>query len=175
MSRLKFLKCAGTALTVLGCVTLLATPAAAQTTATASIAATANVVGVTPLTAVGVADLVFGPVLAGVATPIADPATQGGRFDLTGEPLAPIGLTYTLPTDLSGAGGTIPISFGPNDGLLWDPYPGAFTTFDPNLPVNSAIDATGNLTVGIIGTVSPAAGTTTGLYTGTITLTVSYL
>jgi hypothetical protein len=84
-------------------------------------------------------------------------------------------MTYTLPTDLSGAGGTIPITFGPTDGLLWGPYPTTFTTFDPNIPVNTAIDAAGNLTVGIVGTVSPPAGTTTGTYTGTITLTVSYL
>jgi hypothetical protein len=120
MSRLSIIKRAGAAVTVLGCVALLAAPAAAQTTATASIAATADVLGIAPLTAVGVADLDFGTVLAGAATTIADPATQGGRFDLTGEPLA-------------------------------------------------------NLTVGIVGTVSPPAGTTTGTYTGTITLTVSYL
>jgi hypothetical protein len=153
----------------------VAAPAAAQTTASASIAVTAAVVGIAPLTATGVADLNFGTVLAGGPTTIADPATQGGRFDLTGEPSAPVTMSYTLPTGLTGAGGTIPISFGPSDGLLWAPYPTAFTTFDPNVPFLTAIDVTGNLTVGILGTVNPPTGTTTGTYTGTITLTVSYL
>jgi len=175
MSRLSFIKRAGTAVTVFGCAAVLANPVAAQTTATASISATADVVGIAPITAAGVADLDFGVVLAGGPTTIADPATQGGRFDLTGEPSAPVTMTYTLPTDLTGAGGNIPITFGPTDGLLWGPYPTASTTFDPNVPFLTALDGLGNLTVGIVGTVNPPVGTTTGTYTGTITLTVSYL
>ncbi len=175
MSRLSFIKRAGIVVAMLTCVALLATPASAQTTATASIAATADVVGIAPITAVGVADLDFGVVLAGGPTTIANPATQGGRFNLTGEALAPVTLAYTLPTGLTGPGGSIPITFGSTDGLLWGPYPTASTTFDPNIPFLTALDVAGNLTVGIVGTVNPPAGTTTGTYTGTITLTVSYL
>lgn len=163
------------ALTLLGCAALLAAPSAAQTTATANIAATANVVGVVPLAATGVNDLDFGAVLAGAPSTPANTAAQAGRFDLTGEPDAAIQVDYTLPTELTGTSGSIPISFGATDGLLWDPFPTAFSTFDPNIPFLTAIDATGNLTIGITGTVDPPLGTTTGTYDGTIILTVAYL
>lgn len=163
------------AVALLGCAVLLAAPSAAQTSATASIAATANVVGVTPLAATGVNDLDFGAVLAGVPSTPADVAAQGGRFNVTGEPDADVSVDFTLPTDLAGPSGTIPITFGATDGLLWGPFPTAFTTFDPNIPFLTTIDPSGNLTVGITGTVNPGIGTTSGTYTGTITLTVAYL
>jgi spore coat protein U-like protein len=161
-------------LALLGLAVLTAKPVEAQSTATASIAAIASVVGVAPLTATGVNDLNFGSVPAGSPTTPASLASQAGRFDITGEPAAPVSVTFTLPTDLTGAGGTIPITFGTTDGLEWAPFPTAFTTFDPTVPYLTAIDGTGNLTIGISGTVNPPSGTTTGTYTGTITLTVAY-
>lgn len=154
---------------------LQAKPAAAQTSATASVQAIAMVQGVAPLTANGVNDLSFGTVFAGAASTPSNLPNQAGRFDITGEPSAPVTVSLTLPVQLTGPGGNIPISFGNTDGLLWDPFPTAFTTFDPNTPLVTSLLASGTLSVGITGTVSPAAGTTTGTYTGTITLTVSYL
>ena len=150
--------------------------AAAQTTASASIDATALVLGIAPLTAVGVNDLDFGSVAAGsVGTP-ASAAANAGRWDVTGEPLAPVSVSFALPTVLTGpALATIPISFNATDGLLWDPYPGTFTTFNPNALSATALTLGGTLTVGISGSVAPPTGTVTGTYTGTITLTVSYL
>jgi hypothetical protein len=153
--------------------TALVTSAAAQTTVSTSISAAAGVVSVA-LTATGVADLDFGAVLAGAVSSPADLATDAGRFDLTGEPSAAIGISFTLPAVLTGPGGSIPIDFGVSDGLLWAPYPTAFTTFDPNVPFSTALDASGNLAVGISGTVSPPLGTTPGTYTGTIGLLVAY-
>lgn len=151
-------------------------PARAQTTASASINAIAFVVGVAPITATGVNDLDFGTVTAGAPATPASLASDAGRFSITGEPLAPVTVSFTLPTVLVGGGGaTIPISFSATDGLLWNPYPASFTTFDPNGPFVTAIDAAGNLVIGISGTVFPPVGATTGSYTGTITLTVSYL
>lgn len=154
---------------------VLASPVAAQTSANASIQALAFVQGVAPLTAFGVNDLDFGVVLAGTPTAPTNLANQAGRFDIAGEPSAPVTVNLTLPLELVGAGGGIPISFSATDGLLWAPFPTTNTTFDPNVPIVTALDGSGNLTVGISGTVSPPAGTTTGNYTGTITLTVSYL
>ncbi len=162
------------ALALLGFAALTAKPAEAQSTATASIAAIASVLGVAPLTAVGVNDLDFGTVPAGTPTAPASLAAQAGRFDITGEPAAVVIVSFTLPTDLTGAGGTIPITFGTTDGLEWAPFPTSFTSFDPTVPHVTAIDGTGNLTIGISGTVNPPAGTTTGDYTGTITLTIAY-
>lgn len=178
MSQLGGFKRAAGALALAGCLVLWAVPAAAQTTATASIQATASVVGVTPLTAAGVNDLQFGAVLAGAPATPPVLSANAGRFNVAGEPSAAVSVSFTLPTDLAlmgGGVGSIPITFGANDGLLWDPFPTAYTTFDPNVTFLTSLSGTGNLTVGITGTVNPPATATTGNYEGTITLTVSYL
>ena len=167
------IKRAAVAVAVLFCGALLSTPAAAQTEALASISATAAVVGVAPLTAAGVQDLEFGTVLAGVASTPPDVASYG-RFFVTGEPLAAVSVAFTLPTVLTGPGGDIPISFGATDGIIYSAYPAVLVNFDPNATYGGTIDVAGQLTVGITGTVNPPAGTTTGTYNGTITLTVSY-
>ena len=103
-------------------------------------------------------------------------AVDGGRFDITGESSFPVTVTYSLPSVLTITVGTatIPISFGIADGLLWAPFPTTFTSFDPNVPFGTSIDGTGNLTVGIIGTVSPPVATVTGSHMGTLTMTVEY-
>ena len=151
------------------CASILAAPAAAQTTATASINAKASVSGIAALTAAGVNDLDFGVVTAGT------PKTPAGRFNISGQPSTPVTITFTLPTVLTGpAAATIPITFSSTDGLVWHPYPTTSSTFSPSSPFASSLDATGNLVIGISGTVSPPAMTVSGLYTGTITLTVSY-
>jgi len=154
---------------------ILTTRAAAQTTATASIAAKAQVSGVAPLTAAGVNDDDFGSVTAGTPKAPTSLATNAGRFNISGQPNATVSVSFTLPTVLTGTGNaTIPITFSSSDGLRWNPYPTVFTTFSPAAPFGTALDGTGNLVIGIAGTVNPPALTTTGLYTGTITLTVSY-
>jgi spore coat protein U-like protein len=151
-----------------------AAPASAQTSATASITATAAVVGVAPLTATGVNNLNFGTVTAGTPKTPTSLSADAGRFNITGEPSTPVTITFVLPTVLSGPGGPIPISFSPTDGLHWTSYPVSFITFNPNAAFGVSLDAVGNLTIGIAGTVSPPLGTTTGTYNGTVTLTVTY-
>jgi len=152
----------------------LAGSARAQSTANASVNAVAFVNGVAPLTAAGVHDLIFGTVAAGaVATPSS--VSNAGRFAISGQASAPVFIDFSLPTVLTGAGSsTIPITFGGTDGLQFISFPSTFVTFSPNATYATALDGSGNLTIGISGTVSPPLGTTTGNYTGTITLTVSY-
>jgi len=152
--------------------------AVAQVTASADIDAIAVVLGFAPLTATGVNDLQFGTVIAGLVGTVtpAEAAADGGRWDVSGEPSAAVSVTFALPTVLDdGLGGTIPITFSATDGLRWDPYPGANTTFNPNALFATTITAGGTLTIGILGSVAPALGTVSGTYTGTITLTVSYI
>jgi len=153
----------------------LTSAATAQTTASASIQALAFVQGVAPITAAGVNDLNFGTIFSGTTAGLTNVASQAGRFDIGGEPSAPVSVSFALPVTLAGPGGTIPITFGTTDGLEWAPFPTTNTTFDPNVPYLTALTAGGTLTIGIKGTVAPPAATTTGSYTGTITLTVSYL
>lgn len=157
-------------------VSAVTAPAAAQTTATASISALAYVSGIAPLTAAGVNDLNFGIATAGTPKIPGSPAADAGRFNVSGEPSTFVTVSFALPTVLTGGGGaTIPITFSSTDGLLWATFPGVFTTFDPNAPFATSTDATGSLIIGISGTVSPPVGSTTGNYSGTIALTVSYL
>jgi len=151
------------------------TSAVAQVTANASVNAVAFVQGVAPLTAASVHDLIFGTVAAGAVKTPTNLATDAGRFNISGQPSAPVFIDFTLPSVLTGAGATtIPISFGGLDGLQWTAYPTTSVPFNPNATYATALDGAGNLVIGISGTVSPPAGTTTGNYTGTITLTVSY-
>jgi len=173
MSRTKCIVAAA----VVGLVALSAVvhPASAQTTATATINAKAQVSGIAPLTATGVNDLDFGTVTAGTPFRQTDPTKQG-RFAVSGQPSQPVTVTFTLPTVLTGSGSaTIPISFGSSDGFIFSPsFPTVSTTFSPNAPFAASIAGDGSLLVGITGTVSPPSLTSTGLYQGTVTLTVSY-
>jgi len=152
----------------------LAGKAAAQITANASINATANVSGVAPLTATGYQDLTFGAVTAGTPK-----SASTGRFSISGQLSTPVTVSFTLPTVLtaSSSSATIPILFGATDGLNCGttsascPSP---TTFDPNAPFFTTLGSTGALYIGIGGTVTPPTLTTTDVYSGVITLTVSY-
>ncbi len=154
----------------------LSTAASAQTSATASVNALAHVTGgLQPLTAAGVNDLNFGIVTAGTPKGPTSLATDAARFNISGEFSYPVTVSFTLPTVLTGGGGaTIPITFGATDGLLWTAYPSTHTTFNPNAPFFTTTDATGNLIIGLGGTVSPSVTASNGDYTGTITLTVAY-
>lgn len=176
MSRFHGVKTGSAVVGLIAFAGVLASPAAAQTSAQASIQVLAFVQGFAPLTATGVNHLDFGVVQAGTPTAPANLANQAGRFDITGEASAQVSLDFTLPTILDGGVlGSIPISFATDDGLLWGPFPTSFTTFDPNVPLVTGLDGSGNLTVGVSGTVSPPVDAATGNYTGTITLTVAYL
>ncbi len=157
------------------CASILAAPAAAQTTATATINAKAQVSGIAPLTATGVNDLNFGTVTAGTPFRQTD-ATQQGRFSITGQASQPVTVSFTLPTVLTGPGSaTIPITFGSSDGIIFSPaYPTVSTTFSPSASYGTALSSTGSLVIGITGTVSPPSVATTGLYQATVTLTMSY-
>ena len=149
--------------------------AAAQTSANASATATAFVAGIAPLTATTVNDLNFGTVTAGTVKTPANVASDAARFNITGEPTTPVTVSFTLPTVLTGAGSTtIPISFSGTDGLQWTSYPSTFISFNPNGSYLTSLDGLGNLVVGLSGSVSPPLGTTTGSYTGTVTMTVAY-
>jgi hypothetical protein len=144
----------------------------AEAQATASISAIANVTGVAPLNATGFQDLNFGAVTAGTPK-----SANTGRFSISGQPSTPVTVTFTLPSVLTGTStpGSIPILFGSTDGMLCSSSScPSFTTFNPNTAFFPSLDATGSLFIGIGGTVTPVALTATDVYTGTITLTVTY-
>src|SRR5690242_2528179 len=73
-----------------------------------SITATATVQS--PITVAGVQNLAFGNVFPGVAKTVAyTDATNGGRFDVTGQATTPVTYSFALPTNLTSAGNNLPI------------------------------------------------------------------
>ncbi len=174
MSRSHRFTAAAAVLGLLG-VSAFSAPAAAQVTANASVNAIANVTGIAPLTAAGVNDLNFGTVAAGATKTPTSLSADAGRFNISGQPSQPVTVTFTLPTTLVGPGAaTIPITFGGTDGLHWTAFPTTSVPFNPNAAFFTSLDGSGNLVIGISGTVAPPLLTSTGTYTGTVTLTVAY-
>jgi hypothetical protein len=163
-----------TAAALVGLLALAGLTQRAAAQATASIAATASVTGYAPLTATGVNDLDFGNVTAGTPKAPTSLSANAGRFNISGQASTAVTVTFTLPTVLTSGSNTIPISFATTDGLLWTAYPTTYSTFSPNAPYYPTLDSSGNLVIGISGTVSPPLATVTGTYTGTVTLTVTY-
>jgi hypothetical protein len=148
-----------------------ATSAAAQS---GNINATATVLQ--PLTVSGARDLGFGNVYPGVNKSIAVADATSGRFDLTGVASAQIQFSFTLPTNLTSGGNTLPIG-------TWTGYYNATnnatvggTSFTPsasNTTTNLAA-VTGQLFVFVGATVSPSGAQTAGSYSAQVTLTAAY-
>ena len=167
-----------TALSALALCVALASPAAAQVSA--SINATATVTnGFQVLTVAGTQDLQFGTLDAQACTTATGPCANvtDGRFEVTGEPSTPINVNFTLPAALLGpSGDLLTVGFGATDGkVLATGTTTVNSTFDPTVTQVISIDGGGDLWVGIGGSATTRPDQTDGFYTGTITLTVSYL
>ncbi|MDH4044043.1 MAG: DUF4402 domain-containing protein [Gemmatimonadota bacterium] len=167
-----------TALTALALCGVLASPATAQVSA--SIDATATVTnGFQVLTISGTQDLQFGTLDAQACTSTTGPCANvtDGRFEITGEPTQNVNVDFTLPTTLLGPGGDLlNVSFGATDGkVLTTGTTTVSSTFDPTVTQVVPIDGGGDLWIGIGGSATTRQDQTDGFYTGTITLTVSYL
>ena len=138
-----------------------------------SISATATVQS--PITVAGAQNLAFGNVFPGVAKTVAySDATNGGRFDVTGQGSTPVTYSFALPTNLTSSGNNLPIG-------SWTGYVnGANSTsggsaITPSAtPAGASLSAGGTLFFFVGATVTPANNLPAGSYTGTVTLTVSY-
>lgn len=125
-------------------------------------------------------DLVFGNVVAGVPVTI-NPRTSAnaGQFEIHGLRNAELQANLTLPTQLTTGFWTMPITFNAT-AACWrrQTGQGGCTQFNPTVNLvervrnNNAPNNTLFLWIG--GTVSPAVGQHTGVYSGNITLTVTY-
>jgi len=150
---------------------------AQATPATASIQATATVA--TALTATPVQNLDFGATFGGIARTVLPADATSGEFTLTGGADAEVSVTFpTPPASLTGPVGStpIPIAFGAASGghNIAGTRAGA-TSFDPSVALVTRLDATtGNLSVYLGGTVSPAANQMAGSYANTINLSAAY-
>jgi spore coat protein U-like protein len=132
---------------------------------TADLTATAQVLA--PIDVSFVSDLDFGDVLPGVPMTVA-PA-DGGQFTVTGATSEDVILDFTLPSDLTGGGDPIPVSFTAGWG---DDAPDA--SIDPTSDPTVNLGTTTNIDVFLGGTVTPAINQAAGTYNATVTLTVTY-
>jgi hypothetical protein len=128
--------------------------------------------------AVGTRDLAFGSIIPGVMTTVtpSDPV-KSGVYTVT----APVGtrlrLDFTLPTQLSRAGGgQMTINFPNGYCILLETAPGSVPNNQNPKSMKPYTMMNGNqLKVYLGGDVTPTAGQATGLYTATVMLTVTIL
>jgi hypothetical protein len=145
-------------------------PAAAQ-----SISANAIVLGGN-LEVTRERDLDFGDVLRGVPATVVVTDATSGRFRIRGTRGAEVSLTFLLPTLLAVGPYTMPISFGPTAaGHYVLQQAQNAVLFDPNAVRITRLRASnGLLYVWLGGTVSPSLTQAPGVYSGNVTLVITY-
>jgi uncharacterized protein DUF4402 len=131
-----------------------------------------------PLTVQGVRSLVFGTLFPGIPKLVlrTDPLNSG-QIDVSGAKFTQVQLQFALPAVMSDPGGaTLPLSFGSNDGG-WSPPQqiGNQIAFDPRAAFVAPLDQNGKVSVYLGGTATPLVSQRAGTYSGTVTLTVTYL
>jgi hypothetical protein len=141
-------------------------------TQTATILASASVMQ--PINVVGAVNLAFGSVFPGVARSVAVNAAGAGRFDVTGQPSAPVFVSFVLPANLTSGANTLPIgTWTGHQNPANNPTTG--TNFIPSAAMTTAtFSGTGQLFVFVGATVTPATNQAPGVYNGTIQITVTY-
>jgi hypothetical protein len=162
----------------LALVTVIATPAQAQTTASGSMAI--NAVVVCPLALVVSRPLDFGRLLTSTTKTIAPTAATSGHFEIIGQGGSAVTVTLSMPSQLNpSAGSNLPItgwtyvtSSSPalggtavsfNSGAS-DPIPVSFETFNGSTKIYFGIGAT----------VTASAIQPTTTYSGTGQITAAY-
>ncbi|PYP57428.1 MAG: hypothetical protein DMD44_10180 [Gemmatimonadetes bacterium] len=152
---------------------LVATAAVRAQGVNGSITATATVQS--PITVTGAQNLAFGNVFPGVAKTIAySDATNGGRFDVTGQGSAAVTYSFTLPTNLTSSGNNLPIGSWTGYLNTANSTAGGSAITPSATPAGATLSAGGALYVFVGATVTPPSNLPAGSYTGTVTLTVSY-
>ena len=147
-----------------------------------SVGIDANVIG-QAVTVTTLSNLNFGSVPKGVATTVLPTAAGAGAWQIQGGKNADVSMAFVLPAVLTNIqalpGSTMPISFGATS-ARWNRatnnVAGA-TAFNPIAGTTGRLGPPANpfIYLWIGGTVSPAAATKPGVYTGTIIVTIAYL
>lgn len=123
-------------------------------------------------------DLAFGELLAGVPTTV--PPSDGlnaGQIRIWGRGDSEVLVSFFFPGGLLGPGGaSVPLAFGPGSaGYSASRSIGDQVPFDPLAPTALRLPRNGQGMIYLGGTATPPASIPAGSYTGTITLTISYL
>ena len=152
-------------------------PAARLLTMCAALSLAHVAQGQTSLVVRPLQNLTFGVLIPGVATSIdAATITQSGQIQVE----APIGtnfqVQYTLPTTMSGAGTTLPVSFGTTDGgAAPSANPASMQRFNPAAATRWLLVTTTRATFFLGGRASPRVGQPVGSYTAPVVVTITNL
>ena len=167
------------ALSLAGALALAAPPRGlwAQSAPSANVPASAAIVGA-PVVVQEQRDLAFGDVFTGTNVTVPVTSASSGRWLVTGQRDAEVRLVFDLPAELVSGPYTLPISFGPGSAGYHDRnVPQQATLFDPTAGAFARLrdhPQFQELYIWIGGAVAAALDQPGGLYSGTITLTVSY-
>jgi hypothetical protein len=130
------------------------------------------------LSAVGVRNLAFGSVIRGLASIVSpnDPV-KSGQFEVQVALGTRLRLDYTLPTQLNGpSGATMPINFANTDCILLETAPGSVpNTQNPKSMKPYTMTYGNRLFLFLGGQVSPTGTQATGVYSASVTLTVTIM
>lgn len=131
-----------------------------------------------PVQVQGRQDLAFGTLIAGVSVSVSRlDAAAAGQFVIRGPKDQPVTIELSLPTEMTGTGGALPLTFGAGDGGHGpDPAIASSQVFDPRAPLTTTLSSkNGAYYIWLGGTASPPIQQRPGPYTATITLTASFL
>lgn len=154
---------------------LFSAPGYAQTEANSTVNATGDVL---EAVAISGTNLQFGEIIPGIENSIS-PTTDASsaQFDITGAAGKEVQATFTLPTELTGPGNALSLTFSSTSAAhaQASTEQGTATTFDPSTGVTTTLSGTGALFLWLGGSVTaPHTGQTAGSYTADITLQVVY-
>jgi spore coat protein U-like protein len=151
---------------------VLGTVAAQAQVNNASITATATVQQ--PINVTGAQSLNFGNVFPGVAKTIAaTDGTNAGRWDVTGQASSLVNLSFTLPANLTSGVNLLPIAnFTGGTNTVNNAATAASIT--PSAGGSATLSGTGQLFVWVGAQVNAATNQPAGVYTASVTLTVTY-
>jgi hypothetical protein len=138
----------------------------------ATIQATATVLSAITVTGT---NLAFGNVTPGVNKTVAITDAGAGEFTVTKAAATSVALTFTLPTQLTSGGNTMPIGTWTGGWNNTANNAAGATTFTPSAAATTVPSGGANLWVWVGGTVSPAAAQAAGPYTGNVSMQVVYL
>ena len=151
--------------------TVLATAAAQAQVNNANITATATVQQ--PINVSTGQSLNFGNVFPGVAKTIATTDATAGRWDVTGQASTLVNLSLTLPINLQSGLNLLPIAnFTGGTNTVNNAATAAAIT--PSLGGSATLSGAGALFVWVGAQVNPAINQPAGVYTASVTLTVTY-
>jgi hypothetical protein len=129
-------------------------------------------------TCAGSRNLAFGPVVRGVQSTVApsDPI-RSGRFYIRYRLNRNVRVAFALPNRLTRVGGgNLPITFTTTSAIAQGTGPSSVPVpFNPNTAITFTLVSSADFYVNLGARVSPAANQTTGAYSGTITLTCTFL